>query len=239
MSPLYNPIALAPLLCTDLIDFILRHHTSPTTLIICSSREAFLQEIQACINYTHPRDSTADVVDEPSPDGNARPLHPLLIPTIHLIAKSRSVNLAFAPTLPHLRAYMATYTPNVECEPFPSINTTKSGSQYPMLVVWGLANLHRSTTEHSAQGLSRSLAAAVETAKRNGQRLVLAESRVLDGVIEYEGIGNVTDPWKEQVPLLSGSVRFGGEDRVWAGKLVEVETVVGRWCRFITVGDGD
>lgn len=108
-----------------------------------------------------------------------------------------------------------------------------------MLVVWGLANLHRSTTEHSAQGLSRSLAAAVETAKRNGQRLVLAESRVLDGVIEYEGIGNVTDPWKEQVPLLSGSVRFGGEDRVWAGKLVEVETVVGRWCRFITVGDGD
>lgn len=104
-----------------------------------------------------------------------------------------------------------------------------------MLAIWGLANLHRSTAEHSAQGLSRSLAAAVETAKFNGQRLVLAESAALNGEVEYDGIGN---PWKEQVPLLSGSVRFGGEDRVWAGKTVEVERVVARWCRFVTIGDG-
>ncbi len=106
-----------------------------------------------------------------------------------------------------------------------------------MLAVWGLANLHRSTAEHSAQGLSRSLAAAVETAKVNGQRLVLAESIALNGEIEYEGIGSAGDPWKEQVPLLSGSVRFGGEDRVWAGKTVALERVVGRWCRFVMVGD--
>lgn len=107
-----------------------------------------------------------------------------------------------------------------------------------MLAIWGLANLHHSTGEHSAQGLSRSLAAVVETAKLNGQRLVLAESRALNGEVEYEGVGRVIDPWKEQVPLLSGSVRFGGEDRVWAGNTVEVERVVGRWCRFVTVGDG-
>lgn len=106
-----------------------------------------------------------------------------------------------------------------------------------MLAVWGLANLHRSTAEHSAQGLSRSLAAAVETAKLNGQRLVLAESTALSGEIEDEGIGSVEDPWKEQVPLLSGSVRFGGDDRVWAGKTVEIGRVVGRWCRFVMVGD--
>ncbi len=106
-----------------------------------------------------------------------------------------------------------------------------------MLAVWGLANLHRSTAEHSAQGLSRSLAAAVETAKVNGQRLVLAESIALNGEVEYEGIGSVGDPWKEQVPLLSGSVRFGGEDRVWAGKTVALERVVGRWCQFVMVGD--
>ena len=106
-----------------------------------------------------------------------------------------------------------------------------------MLAVWGLAKLHRSTAEHSAQGLSRSLAAAVETAKVNGQRLVLAESIALNGEVEYEGIGSVGDPWKEQVPLLSGSVRFGGEDRVWAGKTVALERVVGRWCRCVMVDD--
>lgn len=106
-----------------------------------------------------------------------------------------------------------------------------------MLAVWGLASLHRSTAEHSAQGLSRSLTAAVEAAKFNGQRLVLAESRPLSEDVEYEGVGSEGDPWKEQVPLLSGSVRFGGEDRVWAGKTVEVERVVARWCRFVTIGD--
>lgn len=107
-----------------------------------------------------------------------------------------------------------------------------------MLVVWGLASLHRSTAEHSAQGLSRSLAAAVEAAKFNEQRLVLAESTPMSGEVEYEGIGRVGDPWKEQVPLLSGSVRFGGEGRLWAGKTVEVERVVARWCRFVTIGGG-
>lgn len=107
-----------------------------------------------------------------------------------------------------------------------------------MLAVWGLANLHRSTAEHSAQGLSRSLAVAVETTKVNGQRLVLAESIAANGDLEYEGIGSEGDSWKEQVPLMSGSVRFGGEERVWAGKTVEVKRVVGRWCRFVKVDDG-
>lgn len=107
-----------------------------------------------------------------------------------------------------------------------------------MLAVWGLASLHRSTAEHSAQGLSRSLAIAIETAKLNGQRLVLAEPRALNGDFEYDGIGSGGEPWKEEVPLLSGSVRFGGEDRAWAGKRVEVGRVVGRWCQFVTVGDG-
>ena len=106
-----------------------------------------------------------------------------------------------------------------------------------MLAIWGLANLHRSTAEHSAQGLSRSLAAAVETAKLNDQRLVLAEAIALDEDVGYDSTGSGEDPWKEQVPLLSGSVRFDGEDRVWAGKTVEVKRVVGRWCRFVTIGD--
>ena len=106
-----------------------------------------------------------------------------------------------------------------------------------MLAVWGLANLHRLTAEHSAQGLSRSLAAVVETAKLNGQRLVLAESIPLNAGIESVGTGSVDDPWKEQVPLLSGSVRFGGEDRMWAGKTVEAARVVAKWCRFVKVCD--
>ena len=232
----HTPIALNPLSCADFINFVLRHHTTPTTLIICSSREDFLQQLQASINYTHPRDSSANPSDSPSSDSPQPGLHPLLIPTIHLISKSRSVSLAFAPTLPHLRAYVATYTTVANPEPDRS-TFTNPRSQYPMLAVWGLANLHRLTFEHSAQGLSRSIAAVVETAKLNGQRLVLAESMTLNTEVESVDTGSVDDPWKEQVPLLSGSVRFGGEDRMWAGKTVEAARVVAKWCRFVKVGD--
>ena len=106
-----------------------------------------------------------------------------------------------------------------------------------MLAVWGFANLHRLTAEHSAQGLSRSLAAVVETAKLDGQRLVLAESIPLNAEVESVGTDSVDDPWKEQVPLLSGSVRFGGEDRMWAGKTVEAARVLAKWCRFVKLGE--
>lgn len=236
MALSHTPIALNPLSCTQFINFVLRHHTTPSTLIICSSREDFLQQLQATINYTHPRDASANLSDSPSSDRIQPGLHPLLIPTIHLISKSKSVNLAFAPTLPHLRAYVATYTAVAKPEPTPS-TFTNPGSQYPMLAVWGLANLHRLTAEHSAQGLSRSLAAVVETAKFNGQKLVLAESITLNAEVESVDTGSVDDPWKEQVPLLSGSVRFGGEDTMWAGKTVEAARVVAKWCRFVKVHD--
>ncbi|KAM0803131.1 hypothetical protein BDR22DRAFT_887003 [Usnea florida] len=229
----HTPIALNPLLCTEFINFILRNHATPTTLVICSTREDFLQQLQASINYTHATDPSADPSES---DSTQTILHPLLIPTIHLISKSRSIDLAFAPTLPHLRAYVATYTTTADPEPAPS-TFTNPGSQYPMLAVWGLANLHRLTAEHSAQGLSRSLAAVVETAKLNGQRLVLAESIPLNAEVESVGTDSVDDPWKEQVPLLSGSVRFGGEDRMWAGKTVEAARVVAKWCRFVKLGD--
>lgn len=46
------------------------------------------------------------------------------------------------------------------------------------------------------------------------------------------------DPWSEQVPLLNGSVRFGGEQRVWAGRTVEVRRVAGRWCGVGEVNGG-
>lgn len=46
---------------------------------------------------------------------------------------------------------------------------------------------------------------------------------------EGEGERRERDPWSEQVPLLNGSVRFGGEQRVWAGRTVEIRRVAGRW----------
>jgi len=230
----FQTVALPPLLCSDFIAYVLRPHQAPTTVVICSSREAFLDELRACFV-----DHTAGPSASPT-EGSSRPWHSLLVPTLHLIAKSQSVSLVFAPTLPHLRAFLSTYSFPAKPEFSPSA-MTKRGSQVPMLAIWGFARLHQSTVEHSAQGLSRTLATVVEATRTGGQKLVLAEPKE-----RYErrndedangGDERFEDPWKEQVPLLSGSVRFGGEERAWAGKTIEVGRIVAKWCNFMRLDD--
>ena len=109
-------------------------------------------------------------------------------------------------------------------------------AQVPLLAIWNLASLHRSTVEHSAQGLSRTLASAVEAAYSAGQRLVLADSPIMEMVdLGGEVHEAQSDPWQEQVPLLSGSARVAGGGRVLAGRTVEVGRVLGRWCWFVSV----
>lgn len=228
-------MALPPILCTDFINYILKYHESPTTLIICSTREVFLQDLLASIRHTHPQEPST------SQDRDASdPIHPLLIPRIHLIAKSQSVHLSFVPTVPHLRAFLATYEPSSVSEG-PSSTTSISGSYSSLLAIWGFAHLHRSTAEHSAQGLSRSLASAVEAASVGQQRLLLAEPRTLDHEDDVGSpnapSGGLDDLWKEQVPLLSGSVRFGGEERVWAGKTIEFGSIIAKWCKFMRLDE--
>ena len=236
MSHRKTPVALPPLLGIEFLSWLLKHHEEPTTLLICCSREAFLTDLQANLHKI-PRENNATTPN----DGNQGLAHPLLNPTIHLISRSRSIHLVFVPTLPHLRAYLSTYTLPPNCKS--SLTSTKSGFRVPILAIWGLVYAHRSTAEHSAQGLSRTLAAAAELASLAEQRLVLAEAKTLDIGEQYGDTEafdiTVVDPWKEQVPVLSGSMRFGGEDRVWAGKTIEVGRILARWCRFVKLSNGE
>lgn len=120
-----------------------------------------------------------------------------------------------------------------------------------MLAVLNPLALQRSTTDFSAQGLSRTFAAAVEAAERANMRLVVEETEARHdgegdndmhvrrndnnsqgGGGERGGEELIRDPWRQQVPFLNGSIRIGGGERLWAGRLVEVRKVVGKWCRF-------
>ncbi|KAK0512387.1 hypothetical protein JMJ35_005515 [Cladonia borealis] len=237
MSRPKTPVALPPLFGIEFLTWLLEHHEEPTTLLICCSREAFLADLQANLQKLR----CENPATTPN-DGNQGLAHPLLNQTIHLISRSRSIHLAFVPTLPHLRAYLSTYTLPPTCESS-SLTSTKSGFRVPILAIWGLVYAHRSTAEHSAQGLSRTLAAAVESASLAEQRLVLAEAKILDVGDQYGDteVFNVTfeNPWKEQVPALSGTIRFGGEDRVWAGKTIEVGRILARWCKFVKLSNGE
>ena len=226
-------LALAPLSCSDFINHLLRVHKAPTTLVVCSSREAFLDELRACC--VDPRSN--------SPHSQGREVspqtHPFLIPTLHLIAKSQSISLAFVPTLPHLRAYLAAYPSLPAKSEYPLPIVTRPGFQTPLLAIWGLAGLHRSTIDHSAQGLSRTMAAAREAAVAGQQNLVLAEQNLQIGRDDGEDVNDenmrIVDPWQEQVPLLSGTIRIGGDERERIGRTCEVGSIVAKWCKFVVV----
>lgn len=107
-----------------------------------------------------------------------------------------------------------------------------------MIVVYGLVELHRDTSEWSAQGLNRSLAGLVDMGGRHKRAVVCVEERANEtrrsaesnlygeGDGDFEGTNNDGDGmgsdenrrrdertwkgWDEKVPMLNGSVRRAG-----------------------------
>ncbi|KAI9795663.1 MAG: hypothetical protein M1833_006904 [Piccolia ochrophora] len=225
-SPSLTPIVLPLQFPVDIIDYILQRNSSVTKLVICSSRDDFLNQLLLSIQHSQ-RDSSPSGSPRLSPSTDPPQTHPLLIPTIRLLAACRSAHLAFCPTLQHLRAYLATYTP-------PQLLDTSDASSrdqaQSMLFLLSPIELHRPTPDFSAQGLSRTLAAAVETADRVAARLVIAEAVEFDE--EGSVIGGGVEVWNEQVQLLNGIGRGLGGEENWTGRTISVGQVAARWCVF-------
>lgn len=191
--------------CLEVLeDLINKPQTAATTIIICATKVDFLDQLIQQ-TYTHP---TSD--------------HPLLSPTLHLIATSSTINLVFCPTVPTLRAYLCTYTP-------PTLSFNASTNTAPHLIILDLLSLHHSTSEFTFQGLSRSLSTAVSTANRTSSDLSL---------IECKDITDPTNPsrgsrlWDAQVPLLSASVKLGQDGNRWGGRATPIRRIAARWFTF-------
>ena len=187
-----------------------------------------------------PDNETSDV------DPGQQPLHPLLIPTLRQIATSRTIQLVFIPTVSHLRAYLAVFPSSNNANADPREGFDEKAKKSALLVVYGLVELHRDTSEWSAQGLGNSIAGLVE-AGWMGQRevIVIEEGRVdQDDDFELEPLGiereetrmrDKSKVWQQRVPMLNGSVRRAGmesEDAGWSGRTVDVGRILGRWFRF-------
>lgn len=199
-------------LVTDFLHHILSDTTRTTILIICSTRDHFLEQLYTAIHT--------------QTDETGLPKSHLLTKTIGILSKSSKVRLIFCPTLEHLRAYISVLRVSN-----PLISDELNENR-PLLAVVDLLALHARTSEFSAQGLSRTLAAAVETAVREGLELMLCECR------------NALDPagpsgqrlWYEHIPILNGSVRMGGEESIWRGRGVTAKRVAERWFEFDETG---
>lgn len=233
-----SPVAIRFMSSIEIIDCILKQYNFTITVIVCASRSAFLADLQDELHSTH-----STLLQKPHERSDHLAPHTLLSPTLRLLAASRMVHLAFIPTLPHLRAYLAALKAPTNPSGA-SRQCHQPNSRRAMLVILSLVDLHRSTSEYSAQGISRTLAIAVEAARLAGLKLVLGERYMEDDNEDIDGVNDGATgavntaqqkPWTEQIPILSGSVRFGNGEGLRAGRAVNVGKVLGRWCRFVTM----
>lgn len=264
MAP--SPVTLPPALPSELLTWILNHSAYPTTILICKPRAAFLSSLLADITSKNPPPPapSSDIPSSPpnSISATARvqtTSHPLLLKTLRQISLSRHISLIYIPTLSHLRAYLSVLTPKTssKIEAHPGRKWDEAGRKRAMIVVYGLVELHRDTSEWSAQGISKSLAGLVEMGGRDKRALVCLEEREREiersEELEIEVNGETNDrdgirpddnmrrekrirkEWDEKVPMLNGSVRrdgFQGEDNGWSGRTIEIARIFARWFDF-------
>ncbi|RMJ23490.1 hypothetical protein PHISP_05640 [Aspergillus sp. HF37] len=190
-------------LATDFLHHILYNEIRSTILVVCSTRDRFLEQVYAAARTQ---------AGEPG-------RHPLLAKSIGMLSKSSRVKLAFCPTLEHLRAYISVLRMDRETD----------SDKRPVLAVLDLLALHIPTLEFSAQGLSRTLAMTVEVAAHEGMDLVLCECR---NAVDPTNSDYGERLWYEHVPILNGSVRMGGEESGWGARGVPVKRVAERWFNF-------
>lgn len=229
-----SPTVLYPLTLPALLNHILstRDKNYPATLIICSSRDDFLQDLVHSMDIENGRDAAT--------------LQQSIIPTLRNLSAATSVDLVFCASVQALLAHLSTCTPP---------HNQDGESQRRTIVLVNPIALHAPTSSFSAQGLSRTFAAAVEAALRIEARLVVAETEeslprpppidedmedAMEATNEPHVCEKGKDPWEQEVPILSVSAaRFatGAGERPWAGRVVKVNRVAARWFRFCKIMD--
>ncbi|KAI6090131.1 hypothetical protein F4821DRAFT_229674 [Hypoxylon rubiginosum] len=226
---------LSPALPSELLTYILNHDTYPTTLIICSTRADFISSLvddarsETALKNAPAEDAAeAPDVQDDKQDQEARRRRFLSSP-LYQVATSRHIRVVYIPTVTHLRAYLSVFSPEESPIPAPPANFETSRDECPRMILFGFLDMHRDTSEWSAQGLSNSLSTLVELAYRLSWEANIIEPRNRDSSHTFE------DVLKEHVPFLSGGGRRPGlnsDEGGWLGRTVEVGRVMKRWFRF-------
>ncbi|KAL1888410.1 hypothetical protein Cpir12675_006191 [Ceratocystis pirilliformis] len=229
-----EPVVLPPASPAQLLDYIVSNHAYPLTLIVGSTREEFLQALVD--------DVVASKSQQPV-DTQARHTHPLLAASLFQIAVTKHIRLLFTPTVSHLRAYLSVFSPLDSAVPPPPGYETSAKSDNRWLVVYGMLNIHRNTSEWNAQGMMNSLSMFIDAASHTEFKPVIIEPLPIKNEENTEtsmqseyGVENQYD-WQriraEQVPLLgykqSSDVRL-------SNRTVELGKIVERWFRHLSEG---
>ncbi|RYP48354.1 hypothetical protein DL768_005723 [Monosporascus sp. mg162] len=231
---------LSPALPSELLSYVLDYHAHPTTLIICSPPSDFLASLAEEFGSYGVTSSNPDLderEDEPPAEeqqqaksGGDGVRHRLLSSPLYQVAVSRHIRTVYVPTATHLRAYLSVFSPDDSKVAPPPARFAAKLAMRPHLVLYGFLDLHRDTSEWSAQGLGNSAAALVELGNRLAWDVAVVEPRRPDS-----GGALLEEILSEPVPILSSGGRgFGleSEEGGWSGRRVQVGRVLMRWFRF-------
>lgn len=200
-------------LVTELLQRLL-DRGAKTRLIICSTKAEFLIQL-ACAIRSQDEDSHAIHEND------------LLARTIGVLANSSNIQLGFCPSLESLRAYLSVDHAHGTGRSY-ELKSARQPKE-PLLVILDMVALHSTTTEFSAQGLSRTFAAAVEFAAESFTDLIIYECKnAMDLVSTNKG----ASLWDTKVPFLNGSVRLRSEQDKLGGRAVTVREIAQRWFEF-------
>ncbi|KAF6815345.1 hypothetical protein CSOJ01_03608 [Colletotrichum sojae] len=217
------PTMLSPASPVELFRYVVTYQKYPTTLLICSPRADFTASLRADVKSRMPQGQQLFDPEDPEAAHYAEDDPHMALPLLQQ-AVARHIRVLYVPTVAHLRANLAVFSPADSLTPAPPNLPPPEKGKPPVLLVYGFLDLHRDSSEWSAQGIGGSAAVLVEAASRTGYRPVLVEPKGAGG---HESFGAVLH---DDAPVLSGSSRRheGG----WTGRTVEVRRVLGRWFRL-------
>lgn len=232
------PVVLSPALPSELLTHILNFHVYPTTLIICSTKSDFMQSLTRDMQHqdkSSQNDEASTQQQHPDGPNTQEKLDTRIPPTflsspLYQVAISRHIRTAYIPTVTHLRAYLSVMSADDSGVTPPPSSFAATVHKAPHLIIYGAIDLHRDTSEWSAQGLSNTAATLVETGHRMGWQVVMIEPRKPE-----HGMASYQELLEDTLPMLSGGARRMGLDSDeggWVGRTVVVGKVLSRWFRF-------
>lgn len=224
-----SPTVLSPALPSEVLNYIVKYQTYPTTLLICCSREDFVASLIQDVQERIPEELAGE--DQPDRAARLAKAHPLLGVPLYQVAVSRHIRMLFVPSVSHLRALLSVFDPqDSKIPPPPNLRPLGERRSPPLLLAYGFVDLHRDSSEWSAQGLGDTAAGFVEAARRVSFRPVIVEPR--QGVGGDEDLEGSRAVLEDLMPILNGTARK--DDGAWAGRTVPAAQVLGRWFRFQT-----
>lgn len=228
-----RPIALEPCKAHHVLQFSMRHPAADKHLIVCSTRDAFLQSLLYEVTHEnqHNQDNALD----------------LLTPTLCNLHNSHNVQITFCSDLTNLRAYLTKLGHPQQPGQIEAESKDVHNQTCPLLMIINPVKIHEQTLSYSVQGLNRTFASIVDVAYGLSHQLVMVEC--INPEDEYEtgvqedndmpdGVHSVTNPWDQDLSMLNITTKtFGAGERAWVGRTVRVRQVAARWCEFRKLED--